>query len=566
MTPAFASCSVKCVFYFRPRPRLWTVVILCLAVGIAPITLRAQTFTDMHDFNCNPDGCNGSYPAIPAQGRDGNMYGTLLGGASGNGTVYKITPSGTFTPLYTFSGADGSEPHSGLALGTDGNFYGATLHGGANGYGTIFKITPAGALTTLHSFTATEEGGAYGAPVQGKNGTFYGVTSYGKAYSVTSSGTFKLLPKAIPGASYAPLFLAWDGNFYGTTKTGGIGYGTIFQMSALGAVKILYSFDITHGSYPIGPVVQGIDQPFDRFNRTLYGTTSGGGALAQDVGVVYGFRPTGEGWMLHEFDSTSATDGYQPFAGLVAATDGYFYGSTNVGGGSSPYGTLFRLDSPTGSFSVLHVFDQTHGSDTQATAMQHTNGTLYGLTNQGGSGNGGVFYSLAMGIPPFVSLVGFPSGTAGTTVEILGSGFTGTTDVRFGYGSSSFTVVSDTYMTAVVSSSSFTSSVSVITPNSYFRSAQTFKVLPVILSFKPSSGPVGTQVVITGTGLWFANKVTFGGVKATSFTVNSGTQVTATVPTGALTGKIGITTNSGTTTADSASIFTVNRFLLRNRK
>src|SRR3981081_4451576 len=96
MTPAFASCSVKCVFYFRPRPRLWTVVILCLAVGIAPITLRAQTFTDMHDFNCNPDGCNGSYPAIPAQGRDGNMYGTLLGGASGNGTVYKITPSGTF--------------------------------------------------------------------------------------------------------------------------------------------------------------------------------------------------------------------------------------------------------------------------------------------------------------------------------------------------------------------------------------------------------------------------------------------------------------------------------------
>ena len=79
--------------------------------------------------------------------------------------------------------------------------------------------------------------------------------------------------------------------------------------------------------------------------------------------------------------------------------------------------------------------------------MQHTNGILYGLTDSGGVFNGGVFYSLAVGIPPFVSLMP-TSGTAGQTIGILGNGLTGTTSVMFGSGSASFTVVSDTYMTA----------------------------------------------------------------------------------------------------------------------
>jgi uncharacterized repeat protein (TIGR03803 family) len=516
-----------------------------LVMGLAATPLHSQTYTDLHDFNCPTDGCRSGFAATPAQGRDGNLYGTLLTGGTAAGTVYKITPAGTLTALHDFTGPDGEVINSGLTLGTDGNFYGAATSGGLNSLGTLFKITPAGALTTLHNFTAAEGGGVYGTPVMGKNGSFYGVTVNARAYSVSPSGTFKLLPNLAPGPSYAALFLAKDGNFYGTTEAGGAGFGTVFRMSATGAIKVIYTFDSTHGGFPYGPVVQGSD-------GFLYGTASRGGTIANAGGVVFKLSTAGAITVLHEFDSTSTTDGYEPFAGLVAATDGNFYGATSTGtSGSGQYGALFKI-TKTGTYTFLHAFDNTHGSDPEATAMQHTNGILYGQTNA----SSGVFYSLAEGIPRFVSLVGNTFGTAGTAVEILGDGLTGTTKVLFGTGSANFTVVSDTYMTAVVPASGVTGTVTVTTPGGTLKSKQLFKVLPVIASFTPTSGPVGTQVVITGTGLTGTSKVTFGGVKATSFTVNSGTQVTATVPTGALTGKVGITTAGGSATGPGT--FTVN--------
>jgi uncharacterized repeat protein (TIGR03803 family) len=545
MTSARRSCVPKAVFANCPRLSILLSCMFLLVMAIVATPLHSQTYTDLHDFNCSIDGCRSGFAATPAQGRDGNLYGTLQTGGTGIGTVYKITPSGTFAVLHDFTGPDGYVLNSGLTLGPDGNFYGATTRGDTNDAGTLFKITPEGVLTTLHVFTAAEGGGAYGTPVMGKNGSFYGVTVNSRAYSVSSSGTFKLLPNATPGSSYAPLFLAKDGNFYGTTVTGGAGLGTVFRMSATGAIKIIYSFDSTHGYQPYGPVVQGSD-------GFLYGTASRGGASANAGGVVFKLSTAGAITVLHECDSTSTTDGYQPFAGLVAATDGNFYGATSTGApGSAQYGALFKI-TKTGTYTFLHAFDNTHGSDPEATAMQHTNGIVYGQTNA----VSGVFYSLAEGIPPFVSLVGNTFGTAGTTVEILGDGLTGTTKVLFGTGSANFTVVSDTYMTAVVPASGVTGTVTVTTPSGTLKSAQTFKVLPVISSFTPTSGPVGTPVTITGTGLTGTSKVTFGGVKATVFSVVSGRQVKATVPTGALTGKIGITTAGGTAT--SPGTFTVN--------
>jgi uncharacterized repeat protein (TIGR03803 family) len=515
-------------------------------MGITSTPLHSQTYTDLHDFNCLTDGCANypfySYSGILAQGRDGNLYGTLDGGGTSNlGTVFTITPTGAITTLYNFSGPDGAYPASGLTLGTDGNFYGTT-QSSQGGSGTIFKITPTGVLTTL----IINIGSTTSPPVLGKNGSYYGVTVGGNAYSITSSGTFKLLTSSIPGRSFDPLFLASDGNFYGTSVEGGtFNDGTVFRMSATGAFKIIYSFDGTHGAQPYGPVVQGSD-------GFLYGTTTAGGSIANAAGVVFKLSTGGKITVLHQFDSTSVTDGYAPYPGLVAATDGNFYGATTFGT-SNGDGALFKI-SKSGTYSVLYVFDGTHGSTQYATSMQHTNGILYGLPQNGGASNGGVFYSLAEGIPPFVSLM-TTSGTAGQTVEILGNGFTGTTSVMFGLGSASFTVVSDTYMTAVVPASGTTGTVTVTTPSATLTSKQIFKVIPVILSFTPSSGPVGTQVTITGTGLTGASKVTFGGVKATSYTVNSGTQITATVPTGAKTGKIGVTTAGGI--ASSKATFTV---------
>jgi hypothetical protein len=147
------------------------------------------------------------------------------------------------------------------------------------------------------------------------------------------------------------------------------------------------------------------------------------------------------------------------------------------------------------------------------------------------------------------------SGKAGNSVQILGNGLSGTTRVMFGSGLASFKVISDTYMTAVVPPTATNGTVVVTAPAGVRMSSKKFKVLPVVSSFSPGSGAVGSHVVIVGTGLGQATTVTFGGVKASSFTINSATQVTATVPAGAITGKIKITTPGGTAT--SAATFSV---------
>jgi uncharacterized repeat protein (TIGR03803 family) len=530
-------------------------VLTCLLFLMVPARAHALEYTDLYSFHCLTDGCVSYSPGGLTQGTDGNLYGTLVfGGAANSGTVFKITPSGTFTTLYSFTGGkDGSNPYSGVTLGSDGNFYGTTVAGGPTQQGTIFKITPAGVLTTLHTFTGADGIGPRTAPVEGTNGSYYGVTyNNGTAYSITSNGTFKLLSTALPQSPQSPLILASDGNFYGTSTQGGtLGIGTVYRMTPTGAVKIIYSFDGTHGSVPYGPVVQGSD-------GFLYGTTGASGP-ATTGGVVFKLSTAGKITVLHQFDSTSTSDGYQPEAGLIAATDGNFYGATSQGvpSSSTQYGTLFKI-TKTGAYSIQYVFDQAHGANQYSNSMQHTNGSLYATPSGGGPFNTGVLYSLVqrIPIPPCVSIIGYPAASSGQTVQMLGTGLTGTTSVKFGAATANFKVVSDTYLTAVVPSAGTSGALTIITPSGALKSKQNFKVVPTIVSFKPGNGPVGTQVTITGTGLTGATKVTFGGVKAALFTVNSGTQVKAAVPTGAKTGKIAIATAGGT--AASSATFTVN--------
>jgi uncharacterized repeat protein (TIGR03803 family) len=287
------------------------------------------------------------------------------------------------------------------------------------------------------------------------------------------------------------------------------------------------------------PIIQASDGNF-------YGTTRTGGSSG--YGVVYEITPAGVYTVLHNFKAFGA--GSDPFAGLVQATDGKFYGAT-----TGPGNILYQITSA-GIYTILYTFTPTTGQLPFVSLFQNTNGILYGDTAGGGTGSlchCGVAYSLNAGLHPFVALL-TTSGKAGQTIEILGNGLTGTTSVKFGTGSASFTVVSDTYMTAVVPATGTTGAVTVATPSGFRVSSKNFRVLPVISSFSPTSGPVASQVVITGTGLTQTTKVTFGGVAATNFT-KSATQVTATVPTGAVTGKIAITTAG--VTATSATVFTV---------
>jgi hypothetical protein len=204
--------------------------------------------------------------------------------------------------------------------------------------------------------------------------------------------------------------------------------------------------------------------------------------------------------------------------------------------------------------SVVYNFDGTTGKSPNVALVQHANGILYGDTTMGGTNDRGAFYSLNIGAAPFVRLV-HASAKVAKIVEILGQGFTGTTGVSFNGTVATFAVASDTYLTATVPAGAKTGFLTVMTPTGTLKSNKAFRVTPQLTSFNPTSGPAGTPVVITGVSLSQTAKVIFGGVKATTFTVNSDTQITAAVPTGAVTGKITIATAGGTTI--SAASFTV---------
>ena len=190
------------------------------------------------------------------------------------------------------------------------------------------------------------------------------------------------------------------------------------------------------------------------------------------------------------------------------------------------------------------------------TLTQHTAGILYGDTNTFGSHNTGVFYSLKSSLAPYAALLP-TSGKVGKSIGILGQGFNSATGVSFNGTAATIKVLSDTFLTAIVPAGATTGIVTVAIPGGNLKSNINFRVVPSIKSFTPTSGPVGTPVIITGVSLTQTTKVTFGGVKATTVTVNSDTQVTANVPTGAMTGKIVITTPGGT--AASAAVFTVTQ-------
>jgi uncharacterized repeat protein (TIGR03803 family) len=208
---------------------LFPVAMLIMTIAAATTIAQAQNFSVLYNFGTKSgDPYNPQNAGVVARGRDGNLYTTApRGGTSGSGTVFKITPGGTLTVVYSFDGAHGETPYGGLTLGTDGNFYGTTYYGGASNHGTVFKVTPSGSLTLLYSFTNGTDGAFPSAPpIQGADGNFYGTTAQyidggpGSLYKITRSGKFTTLytfDVTHGSEPYAPLVQGTDGNFYGTT-------------------------------------------------------------------------------------------------------------------------------------------------------------------------------------------------------------------------------------------------------------------------------------------------------------------------------------------------------------
>ena len=558
------------------RVQILLVMVFMLAASI--VSVHAQTYTPLYTYPVTTNNTSGvAAPALFSQGPDGDLYSTIQTNGTHNlGSVYKMTTAGDYTLVYSFCselahcGVTGETPYGGVTLGTDGNFYGTTLGGGAcdQGVGTIFKITPTATWTKLWDFTAgttcnghialKDEGYPYYAPFQGRDGNFYGVNqgvytgTYGAFYKITSKGKLTPYPFAYTnGANPNIPTQGSDGNFYGTTQSGGdptCRCGVVYKATAAGKITPLHTFKgyPTDGNRPIGALVQGNDGNF-------YGTTYQGGAYNE--GSVFKISASGVYSLVFSFDFVSPTLGGQlPVAGLTQGSDGNFYGTTERGGKNN-YGTIFRV-TPGGSLTFVHSFCSVAGCPDgivpETPLVQHTNGKFYG-TASGNSLCCSVFYSFDMGLSPFTRSP-FQSGKVGASVGFLGQGFTTASSVSFNGIPATFKVVSDTFLTAKVPVGALTGLVRIVTSEDTLLTSHNFLVLPAITTISPTSGVVGTVVKISGSGLTQATKVTVGG-KAGTFTVHGDSQITATVPAGAKTGKIVVTTPGGTAT--SATTFTV---------
>jgi uncharacterized repeat protein (TIGR03803 family) len=287
-------------------------------------------------------------------GPDGALYGTTVsGGASNQGAVFKVTTAGVVTTLANFYGFNGMAPNAGLILASDGHFYGTTTSGGANNLGTVFRMTPSGTLTTL-------------------------------AHLTTATGS----------APRAPLIQALDGQFYGTTSANGTGNGTIFRMTSSGVITVLVNFSGTSGSFMGSSCQAGLIRASD---GNLYGLTSTGGN-GGGFGTVFRLTTSGAFTSLRSFTGTTgATPGSAPLAALVQASDGLLYGTTNVGG-TGNLGTVFKITT-TGTFTSMVSFTGTSGASLgtnpqSALVPWATDGSLYGMTNTGGTNNGGTLFKV----------------------------------------------------------------------------------------------------------------------------------------------------------------------------
>jgi uncharacterized repeat protein (TIGR03803 family) len=351
-----------------------------VAAILLPRGAAAQELTTLYSFTGSGAGDGANPEAGLIADPAGNLYGTTaVGGASGQGTVFQLDPSGNLTVLYSFTGADGANPRAPLIADAAGNLYGTTIIGGASGQGTVFQLTPSGVLNVLYSFTGGNDGALpFAGVIADAAGNLYGTTidggagGQGTVFQLDPSGTLTVLYSSDGGSPWAGLLADAAGNLYGTTE-GGDGPGRVFQLTPSGTLNVLHRFIGSDGAVPHGRLIADAA-------GNLYGTTHNGGTSG--YGTVFQLDSSGTLTVLHSF--TGGNDGAYPEAGLLADAAGNLYGTT-YGGAAGGEGTVFQV-TLSGALTVLHSF--TGGSDggrPVADLLADAAGNLYGTTGLGGA-------------------------------------------------------------------------------------------------------------------------------------------------------------------------------------
>jgi uncharacterized repeat protein (TIGR03803 family) len=415
----------------RGRRQAAVSVVLSLAGIVAPPLLSArsapappvQGYSVLYTFTAGTDGED------PVSGlivdSTGNLYGTTERGGDGFGVVFKLDQFGKETVLYTFTGgSDGGLPFAGLTRNSAGNLYGTTAGGGntgtscgASGCGVVFRVSPAGEETVLYSFRGGSDGGIplagvildsghlFGTTSQGGNAGSCGGSGCGVVFELNGAGKETVLYSFMGGSdgSFPSSDLIRDSanNLYGTTQGGGDfsgscaanGCGVIFSLGPDGNETVLYSFGGgADGAYPHSGLVR--DSAGNLYGTTPFGGDFAGTCSSNGCGVVFELDQAGNETVLYTF--TDGADGGQPFAGLKRDATGYLYG-TAVVGGSYELGAVFKV-SPAGAETVLYSFTGGADGSEPLAGVTSFSGYLYGTTQNGGTTNGGCKAQMGCGV------------------------------------------------------------------------------------------------------------------------------------------------------------------------
>ena len=432
----------------------------------------------------------------------------------------------TVTAVYSFTGKNSSANPSEVmpTQGRDGKLYGTS--GGNTGgvYGTVFSLATNGLYRQLHTFDSTNGANPDGGVALASDGNFYGTATGGGSgkggvlFKITPNGVYTVLHSFLGGSDgtlpAAPPIEGSDGSLYGTTYGNTTTYSTIYKYSrASGTYSTLYQFDQPHGQFVIAPLIQATD-------GNLYGTAFQGGGT--NCGTI--FEVNTSGLPLFTYSFPCGLGGSSPVGPLLQTSDGSFYGTTSLGG-SAFVGTIFKLDQK-GNVQTLYSFQgfsgrNADGSSPYGGLYQATDGKLYGSASAGGTQNFGTLFQITTS-GSYKQLYSFtaPTGSfaSGALMQDTNGLLYGTTLLsgRFGFG----TVYS-----------------------------LDLGLLPFVALVR-YTGKIGSKAQILGQGLTGTTSVTFNGVNATTFTVFSDTYMTATVPTGATTGPVVVTTPSRTLTSN----------------